>query len=99
MVCPYLFYIMVVNADGSVSTCVGDWRHEQTVGDIKVSSLKEIWLGEIQQAYQLGHLMGENDRFPMCTKCAVITHGCYDNIDPYAQKISEKLVNHMYTGG
>ena len=99
MVCPYLFYIMVVNADGSVSTCVGDWRHEQTVGDIKVSSLKEIWLGEIQQAYQLGHLMGEKDRFPMCSKCAVITHGCYDNIDAYAQKISEKLVNHMYTGG
>ena len=24
MVCPYLFYIMVINADGSVSTCVGD---------------------------------------------------------------------------
>lgn len=99
MVCPYLFYMMVVNADGSVSTCVGDWKHEQTLGSIKESSLREIWLGENQRAYQLGHLHGEKDRFPMCGKCSVITHGCHDNIDEYTEEISKNLINRVYTGG
>ena len=96
MVCPYIFYIMVVNADGSASTCVGDWRHEQQTGDIRTSTLKEIWQGESQRRFQLEHLRGNKDVFPMCAVCDVITHGCYDNIDPYAVEISEKLSRKAY---
>ena len=96
MVCPYIFYIMVVNADGSVSTCVGDWKHTQLAGNIRKSSLKEIWLGEAQRKYQMGHLRGEKERFPMCGQCAVITHGCYDNIDAYSKEIYEKMSCRVY---
>lgn len=96
MVCPYIFYIMVVNADGSVSTCVGDWKHEQLAGNIKESSLKEIWTGEAHRKYQMGHLCGEKGQFPMCSQCAVITHGCYDNIDAYSKEIYEKMSCHVY---
>lgn len=90
-VCPYLFYIMVVNADGTVSTCVGDWKHGQVVGDIQKNSLKEIWLGESQRHYQLSHLQGNKDCFELCRVCQVITHGCYDNIDTAAERIAKKL--------
>lgn len=95
-VCPYLFYMMVVNADGTVSTCVGDWKHHQLVGDIHNDSLKEIWQGETQRRFQLAHLRGEKDGLELCRVCQVITHGCYDNIDAMAGEIAEKLDQKLY---
>jgi radical SAM protein with 4Fe4S-binding SPASM domain len=91
-VCPYIFYIMVVNADGTVSTCVGDWKHHQLAGNINDESLKQIWLGEKQRRYQLEHLHKNKDCFEMCRECKVITHGCYDNIDAYATEIERKML-------
>lgn len=95
-VCPYLFYIMVINSDGSVSTCVGDWKHHQITGNINERSLKEIWLGEQQKHYQIQHLEGNKDCFEMCSKCKVISHGCYDNIDSYSEKIKTKIINNEF---
>ena len=91
-VCPYLFYIMVVNSDGTVSTCVGDWKHHQLVGNIAENTVKEIWLGEKQREYQLGHLHGNKKGMEMCEKCLVISHGAYDNIDKYAAEIACKMI-------
>lgn len=91
-VCPYLFYIMVVNSDGTVSTCVGDWKHNQIVGDIKSNTVKEIWQGDKLRNYQFGHLNGDKNGMEMCKKCLVISHGAYDNIDAYAKDIAEKMV-------
>lgn len=96
MVCPYLFYIMVINSDGTVSTCVGDWKHRQVVGDIHSNSLKEIWQGEEQRRCQLAHLRGEKDSLELCQVCQVITHGCYDNIDAAAEQIAEQLAQRLY---
>lgn len=90
-VCPYIFYIMVVNADGTVSTCVGDWRHHQIVGNINEENIKDIWNGNMQRKYQIEHLRGNKDCFEMCKSCKVITHGCYDNIDQYAHEIEKKI--------
>lgn len=91
-VCPYLFYIMVINSDGSVSTCVGDWKHLQVVGNIQNERIYNIWNGELQKKYQLQHLNGEKNTFEMCRNCLVITHGCYDNIDSYTDLIRKKLI-------
>lgn len=91
VVCPYLFYIMVVNADGSVSTCVGDWKHIQLAGDINQNSIKEIWTGERMHEFQREHCKGNKDKFGMCKECKVITHGCYDNIDRHAKNILVQL--------
>lgn len=90
-VCPYIFYIMVVNSDGSVSTCVGDWKHRQIVGNVNEQSIKHIWLGAEQRRYQLGHLAKNKDFFEMCKECKVITQGCYDNIDRYSEEITRRM--------
>lgn len=92
-VCPYIFYIMVVNSDGTISTCVGDWKHKQIVGDVKKETVRNIWLGEKQKEYQLQHLYGKRHLFEMCADCKVITHGCYDNIDEWTVEIAEKIAN------
>lgn len=91
-VCPYIFYIMVINADGTVSTCVGDWKHHQIVGNVVEESIKKIWQGETQRQYQLEHLRNHKEHFEMCKSCSVITHGCYDNIDRYSTEIERKIL-------
>ena len=90
-VCPYIFYTIVVNADGSVSSCVGDWRHKQILGYIEKNSLHTIWDGNDMQQMQVMHLRGEMDKFPMCKMCKVITHGSLDNIDADAEAILERM--------
>lgn len=90
-VCPYLFYVMVINADGTVSTCIGDWNHTQIIGDLKDSKLRDIWLGEEEKRYWMEHCNGNKDTFNMCSRCQVITHGAYDNIDAYRHEILGKI--------
>lgn len=90
-VCPYIFYSITINSDGSASTCVGDWKHLQILGDTKTESLYQIWNGAVVRHYWVEHLRGNKDIFPMCADCKVITHGCYDNIDDYAEKVLAQL--------
>lgn len=90
-VCPYLFYTMVINSDGTMSTCVGDWKHKQILGDTRIESLTELWNGKKLLEYQLEHFKYNKDMFPMCRECKVITHGCYDNIDDEADRVVKIL--------
>ena len=90
-VCPYLFYVMVINSDGSVSTCVGDWKHHQLVGNINNETIGQIWGGAELIKYQLGHLHNDKRQMEMCKNCLVISHGAYDNIDAYAHQIAERI--------
>lgn len=91
MACPYLFYIMVINSDGSATTCVGDWRHLQILGDTKKQSLREIWHSKKMESFWRNHLTGKKDCYDMCRCCEVIQYGCFDNIDREATDILARL--------
>lgn len=90
-VCPYIFYIMVVNADGRVSSCVGDWPNKNIMGDLHSSSVKEIWNGEILNSYRREHLTGHRDNNSFCGVCEVVKYGTLDNLDKYADEILARL--------
>lgn len=90
-VCPYIFYMMVINADGSVSACVQDWQHELVVGDVREESLTEIWSGAILEQLQTDHLNLRKDNYRSCQVCPVLRHGTLDNIDDSRKKILLKL--------
>jgi len=92
-VCPYIFYIMVINSDGTTSLCVGDWKHILPYGDTKKNSLKEIWLGDIINKHRLAHLEGSRKENNFCASCQVISHGTIPNIDANAKEIKERLIN------
>lgn len=96
MACPYLFYIMVINSDGQATTCVGDWKHRQILGDTKKQSLKEIWHGENMKNYWRNHLIGKKQVYEMCRCCEVIQYGCFDNIDRNAEDILQRLEKGQY---
>lgn len=90
-VCPYIFYIMVINSDGKTSLCVGDWKHQLGYGDTRKQSVRDIWLGDIANSYRMAHLENRRGEIDFCKNCQVITHGTLDNIDKYAAEIKQKL--------
>lgn len=92
-ICPYIFYSTTVNSDGTVSLCFLDWAHKLIIGDIKNQSLKEIWFGNELFQYQINYLQGKRKENPICSKCGQLTHCLPDNIDSYAEILTEKLLS------
>jgi len=83
-VCPFIFYMMVVNSDGSISACVQDWNHELIIGNARSSTLLDIWNGPDMNKLRRSHLEKKRKDYQNCSSCPVLLHGCLDNIDPYA---------------
>ena len=90
-VCPYIFYIMVINSDGRASTCVGDWPNKNIVGDTRVQTIKEIWNGSILNEHRINHLKGNRGKVKFCGDCKVVKYGTLDNMDEYAKDILKRM--------
>lgn len=90
-VCPYIFYIMVVNSSGKASTCVGDWPNKLIVGDLKTQTVKEVWQGLLLNQHRIAHLKGKRSDNAFCRVCQVVSHGTIDNLDPYADEILKRM--------
>jgi len=72
IVCPYPFYSMAVNFDGTVSVCCADWSHGTVVGDVRKNSLLEIWKGEGLNLLRRKHLLGQRADIAACANCQTI---------------------------
>lgn len=90
--CPYIFYSISVNSDGSVSLCFLDWAHKLLVGDVREQSLKEIWEGDTLFQHQIDHLQGKRKENPVCGQCGQLSHCLPDNIDPFAETLTERFL-------
>jgi MoaA/NifB/PqqE/SkfB family radical SAM enzyme len=88
-VCPYIFYSLAVNSDGTVSLCFLDWSRKMILGDLKTQSLKEIWEGDVLRGHRINHLTGY--RGGMCASCGQLSYGLPDNIDAYAETLLERI--------
>lgn len=91
VVCPYIFYSLSINSDGSVSLCFLDWGKKMVVGDIKREHFKDIWNGKKLFEYRKMHLMKERKQHPVCGVCGQLSHGLPDNIDPFAETLLHRL--------
>ncbi len=91
MVCPYVFYSISINSDGTASLCFLDWERKLIIGDAKKESLVDIWNGANMKNYQQAFLSGNRKEVPICNECGQMTHGSPDNIDAFANEILEKL--------
>lgn len=90
--CPYVFYSVSVNSDGSVSLCFLDWAHKLVIGNVRNQSLKEIWDGEPLFRHRMEQLGGRRNQNPVCQECGQLSHGLPDNIDPYVDMLATRLV-------
>ena len=96
LVCPYIFYSMTVNSDGTVSLCVQDWARKLVVGSVHDQSIKEIWLGKALNDHRIAHLNGCRKDNKTCADCGCMSFGVHDNIDLDAPRIKERLVADNY---
>lgn len=85
-VCPYIFYMAVISADGQASVCVPDWNRKLVVGDVRTQSLKDIWNSDALNALRRQHLEGRSKENPICAACGVLACSMIDRIDPDREK-------------
>ena len=90
-VCPYIFYSMAVNTDGTVSLCFLDWARTLTIGDVRTHSLKAIWTGETTYQYRVAHLQGRRKDNSTCAGCGQLSHCLPDNIDAYVDILLKRI--------
>lgn len=92
MVCPLIFYSLVVNNDGSCSLCCTDFERKLIIGDVTKQSVKEIWESKTLYEFQKTHLEGNYKSIPLCKDCGVLREGLNDNIDAFRDDLLAKLI-------
>ena len=90
-VCPYVFYSFSINSDGRVSLCFLDWSKKLLLGDVRESSVKEIWQSKEMRQYQKMFLEGKRKKHPICGNCGQMSHGSPDDLDSHKEEILTKL--------
>lgn len=80
-VCPYVFYSISINSDGSVSACFLDWNRKLLIGDVLEESVKDIWKGNKLAKYQVKFLMKRRNEVPICRNCSQLSHGQPEDLD------------------
>jgi Predicted Fe-S oxidoreductases len=97
IVCPWPFYELAINWNGSVSLCNEDWIHETVVGDINKESLKDIWHGDRLYEMQKMMLEGRRSVNKVCANCFYLTCAP-DNIDEFRFQILERINTRLNMG-
>lgn len=83
--CPEPFYTLAIRANGDVSVCCIDWSGGLIVGNLRDSSLREIWEGEPIRRIQSLHLAKKRDSIPACRNCTLI-YNFPDNLDHLSEE-------------
>jgi radical SAM protein with 4Fe4S-binding SPASM domain len=89
-VCPYVFYSIAVNSDGTVSLCFLDWHRRLVIGDAKTENITDIWNGDRLRTFQKMFLRGDRKSHSICADCGQLRQGQPDDIDRYADELLEK---------
>ena len=90
VVCPEPFSKLAINFDGTVSICCVDWSHGTVVGDLKESSLADIWHGSKLKEFRLKHLQGKRSEIPACAGCDYMK-GFSENTN--LDNVAHRLIN------
>ena len=65
--CNYPFYHMLINHTGEVYLCPQDWSLKYSLGNVKESSIMDIWLSEEYQNYRA--ILATNRGIEPCLSC------------------------------
>lgn len=92
-VCPYIFYSMAINADGTVSLCFLDWAYKNLIGDLQFrnQNIVDIWNSRLLRMIQVVNLSKKIKRIPGCSACQQLKYGMPDNIDKYTVPLLNKI--------
>ncbi|MDR2349342.1 MAG: radical SAM protein, partial [Deltaproteobacteria bacterium] len=87
LVCPYIFYEMAINSDGTFSLCRFDWKRTLILGRELGAyvSPKKVWDSILLWGLQQKFLRLERDGIYYCAKCGEMKQGVTEDLDEFAQ--------------
>jgi MoaA/NifB/PqqE/SkfB family radical SAM enzyme len=94
-VCPYVFYEMCINSDGTYSLCRFDWNHamllDKHVGPPPTP--KKIWDSIVLWNFQQQFLKKERKLMTVlsCPKCGILKQGVPEDLDEFAEEILDEM--------
>lgn len=92
IVCPYTFYNIAINFDGSTAGCMLDWSHSLVAGNVRDHSLQEIWNSREMNRIRLAHLEGRRKEFLSCKGCQCVQFMPEDNeLDPFREELITRI--------
>jgi MoaA/NifB/PqqE/SkfB family radical SAM enzyme len=92
LVCPYVFYSLFINSDGTYSICSVDWsRNSLPKMDALQSTPKEFWNSKTWLDLQKMFLRKERKSHPFCKDCGMMAYSMPDDIDEYAEELLKKI--------
>ena len=94
-VCPYVFYEMCINSNGSYSLCRFDWNHAMIL-DNHVNGWptpRKIWDCITLWNFQCSFLKKERKLLTVlsCPKCGILKQGVPEDLDEFAEEILENM--------
>lgn len=69
--CVIMWYALVINWNGEATVCSVDWNTEIKVGDIRTSSIHEIWNSPEIKNVRRSQIEGDYNRYGVCKDCVV----------------------------
>ena len=67
--CPEMFDKLSVNWDGTVTACCSDWNNTLLVGDLRHSTLEDIWKGDNMDYYRKMIVNNRHSELVPCNNC------------------------------
>jgi radical SAM protein with 4Fe4S-binding SPASM domain len=93
-ICTTPFHSLNIKVNGDVTICIVDWNKGTVVGNLKESSLKEVWFGERLRSFRLMHVEGRREENCSCKNCKYL-YSNPDNIDDIPSKEMTDILNHQ----
>ena len=94
-VCPYVFYEMCINSDGTYSLCRFDWNHAMILGRDLTGwpTPRKIWDSINLWNFQQTFLKKQRLMLAVlsCPKCGILKQGVPEDIDEFAEEILENM--------
>jgi len=81
--CPKIRYEMFFMVDGQATICCWDAFGKSLIGDVKLNTVEEIWLGETNQRYREYLNKGERDNIVLCSRCDAYKKFDFSNWEGY----------------
>jgi MoaA/NifB/PqqE/SkfB family radical SAM enzyme len=93
LICPYIFYEMAINSDGSYSLCRFDWKHNLHLGlEFGLyKSPKKVWDSISLWRTQQQFLEGKRKWRPFCCDCGELKQGMPQDLDKYAETLLDEM--------